>query len=70
MASFVRDLSEATDEIKHNVNIAREEVVAKIKTQSGIRKQKEFEKPSYDNIDIQILLNIGRNIDEICSLFF
>ena len=40
MASFVRALSEATDEIKHYVNLAKEEVLAKIKTQSGIRKQK------------------------------
>ena len=56
MASFVRALSEAKDEIKHNVNLAKEEVLAKMETQSGIRKQKEFEKPDEDNRDIQVLL--------------
>ena len=40
MASFVRALSETTDKIKHDVNLAKEEVLAKLKTQSGIRKQK------------------------------
>ena len=69
MASFVRALSEAKDEIKHDVNLAKEEVLAKMETQSGIRKQKEFEKPDEDNRDIQILLNNARNIEEICSLF-
>ena len=41
-ASFVRALSEATYETKHIVNLAKEEVLAKIKTRSGIRKQKQF----------------------------
>ena len=52
MASFVRALSEARNEIKHDINLAKEEVLAKIKTQSAIRKQKEFEKPDYENRDI------------------
>ena len=43
MASFVRALSEAKDEIKHDVHLAKEEVLAKMETQSGIRKLKEFE---------------------------
>ena len=47
MASFVRASSEARNEIKHDINLAKEEVLAKVKTQSGIRKQKEFEKPDY-----------------------
>ena len=69
MASFVRALSEAKDEIKHDVKLAREEVLVKIKTQSGIRKQKEFETPDKNNKDIQILLDNARNIEEMCSLF-
>ena len=69
MASFVRALSEAKDEIKHDVKLAKKEVMVKIETQSGIRKQKEFEKPDEDDRDIQILLNNARNIEEICSLF-
>ena len=56
MTSFVRALSETTNEIKNNLNLAKEEVLAKIKTQSGIRKQKEFEQPDYENRNNQILL--------------
>ena len=40
MASFVRALTEGTYKIKHDVNLAQEEILSKIKTQSGIRKQK------------------------------
>ena len=69
MESFVRALSEAKDEIKHNVKLAKEEVLVKIETQSGIRKQKQFETADEDNRDIQIMLNNARNIEEICSLF-
>ena len=59
MASFVRALSEAKDEIKHHVKLAKEEVLVEVETQSGIRKQKEFETADEDNRDIQILLNQG-----------
>ena len=58
---------EATDEIKHDVNLAKEEVLDKMEIESGIRKQKEFEKPDEDTKDIQIMLNNARNIEEICS---
>ena len=40
MASFVRAVSEAKGEINHYVNFAKEEVLAKMETQSGIRRQK------------------------------
>jgi hypothetical protein len=43
MESFVRALSEAKDDIKLDVKLAKEEVLAKMETQSGIRNQKEFE---------------------------
>ena len=69
MASFVRALSEAKDEIKHNVKLAKEEVMVKIENQSGIGKQKVFETPHEDNRDIQIWLNNARNIEEMYSLF-
>ena len=52
MASFVRALSEAKYEIKHDVKLAKEEVLIKIETESGIRKQKEFETPDEGNRDI------------------
>ena len=42
MASFVRALSEAKYEIKHDVKLAKEEVLVKIETQSGIKKQKSL----------------------------
>ena len=52
MASFVRALSEAKDEIKHYLYLAKEEVLAKMKTQSSIRQQEEFQKPDKDSIYI------------------
>ena len=69
MAFFVKTQSEAKDEIKHNVKLAKEEVLVKMETQSGIRKQKEFKTPDEDNRDIKIVFNKARNIEEMCSLF-
>ena len=52
IASFVRAVSEAKGEINHDENFAKEEVLAKMETQSGIRKKKEFEKPDDEKRDI------------------